>query len=265
MRSRLAPTKSPPTEGPAIVEAEVNASSTRAARTRDPRSVTSNEEEGQWPPGIRWSGPTELRKLAIVAETPRRRSPRAEQEDHDGHSRSGARTGPGAQRSPPLFAHVDLYGTKDRIPAGDLDYIIRPGNVAARREGNDVVLTYLSMVGHSLEAVGRPAPTLKSSTCTGLTAPRRRWEDVLPSSPWKRLHLSTRPADRDTSGLVRGAQLDRAAVSPLSAARAPVLSQQHSLTLPRRRVASTQPIASEAQAFTGARLDGARQRREVGR
>lgn len=33
--------------------------------------------------------------------------------------------------------------------------MIRPGNVEVRREGNDVVLTYLSMVGHSLEAVGR--------------------------------------------------------------------------------------------------------------
>ena len=53
-----------------------------------------------------------------------------------------------------VIEHVDLYGTKDRIPEGDLDYIIRPGNAAVRREGNDVtVLTYLSMVGHSLEAV----------------------------------------------------------------------------------------------------------------
>jgi 2-oxoisovalerate dehydrogenase E1 component len=53
-----------------------------------------------------------------------------------------------------VIEHVDLYGTKDSIPEGDLDYIIRPGNAAVRREGNDVtVLTYLSMVGHSLEAV----------------------------------------------------------------------------------------------------------------
>lgn len=53
-----------------------------------------------------------------------------------------------------VIEHVDLYGTKDRIPDGDLDYIIPPGNAAVRREGKDVtVLTYLSMVGHSLEAV----------------------------------------------------------------------------------------------------------------
>ncbi|GAB7007390.1 alpha-ketoacid dehydrogenase subunit alpha/beta [Nocardioides sp. AN3] len=53
-----------------------------------------------------------------------------------------------------VIEHVDLYGTKDRIPDGDLDYVIPPGNAAIRREGRDVtVLTYLSMVGHSLEAV----------------------------------------------------------------------------------------------------------------
>lgn len=53
-----------------------------------------------------------------------------------------------------VIEHVDLYGTADRVPVGDLDYIIPPGSAAVRREGSDVtVLTYLSMVGHSLEAV----------------------------------------------------------------------------------------------------------------
>lgn len=53
-----------------------------------------------------------------------------------------------------VIEHVDLYGVGDRVPAGDLDYVIPPGNAAVVREGNDVtVLTYLSMVGHSLEAV----------------------------------------------------------------------------------------------------------------
>lgn len=53
-----------------------------------------------------------------------------------------------------VIEHVDLYGTPDRIPDGDLDYVIPPGSAAVRREGNDVtVLTYLSMVGHTLEAV----------------------------------------------------------------------------------------------------------------
>jgi len=53
-----------------------------------------------------------------------------------------------------VIEHVDLYGTADRVPEGDLDYAILPGTAAIRREGADVtVLTYLSMVGHTLEAV----------------------------------------------------------------------------------------------------------------
>lgn len=53
-----------------------------------------------------------------------------------------------------VIEHVDLYGTADRVPDGDLDYIIPPGSAAVRREGSDVtILTYLSMVGHALEAV----------------------------------------------------------------------------------------------------------------
>lgn len=53
-----------------------------------------------------------------------------------------------------VIEHVDLYGSADRVPAGDLDYIIPPGTAAIRREGADVtVISYLSMVGHSLEAI----------------------------------------------------------------------------------------------------------------
>jgi 2-oxoisovalerate dehydrogenase E1 component len=53
-----------------------------------------------------------------------------------------------------VIEHVDLYGTTDRVPEGDLDYIISPGTAAIRREGSDVtVISYLSMVGHSLEAI----------------------------------------------------------------------------------------------------------------
>lgn len=53
-----------------------------------------------------------------------------------------------------VIEHVDLYGTADRVPDGDLDYIIPPGSAAVRREGSDVtILTYLSMVGHALQAV----------------------------------------------------------------------------------------------------------------
>ena len=53
-----------------------------------------------------------------------------------------------------VIEHVDLYGTADTIPEGDLDYVIPPGTAAIRREGSDVtVISYLSMVAHSLEAI----------------------------------------------------------------------------------------------------------------
>lgn len=53
-----------------------------------------------------------------------------------------------------VLEHVDLYGIADRVPEGDLDYVLPPGSAAIRRPGQDVtVLTYLSMVGHTLEAV----------------------------------------------------------------------------------------------------------------
>lgn len=53
-----------------------------------------------------------------------------------------------------VIEHVDLYGTSDRIPETSLDYVIPPGTAAIRRAGEEVtVLTYLSMVGHTLEAV----------------------------------------------------------------------------------------------------------------
>ncbi|MFW8745360.1 alpha-ketoacid dehydrogenase subunit beta, partial [Mesorhizobium japonicum] len=53
-----------------------------------------------------------------------------------------------------VIEHIDLYSRDDRVPEGDLDYIIPPGSAAIRREGSDVtVLSYLSMVHHSLEAI----------------------------------------------------------------------------------------------------------------
>lgn len=53
-----------------------------------------------------------------------------------------------------VIEHVDLYGTMDTVPEGDLDYILPPGRAAIRRAGNDVtVISYLSMVAHSLEAI----------------------------------------------------------------------------------------------------------------
>ncbi|MCU1596945.1 MAG: transporter [Glaciihabitans sp.] len=53
-----------------------------------------------------------------------------------------------------VIEHVDLYSQADKVPDGDLDYILPPGKAAIRREGSDVtVISYLSMVGHSLEAI----------------------------------------------------------------------------------------------------------------
>lgn len=53
-----------------------------------------------------------------------------------------------------VIEHIDLYGTADQLPETDLDYILPPGRAALRLTGTDVtVISYLSMVHHSLEAI----------------------------------------------------------------------------------------------------------------
>ena len=53
-----------------------------------------------------------------------------------------------------VIEHVDLYSHSGDVPVDDLDYQIAFGTAAVRREGRELtILTYLSMVGHSLEAV----------------------------------------------------------------------------------------------------------------
>jgi len=53
-----------------------------------------------------------------------------------------------------MIEHVDVYGTKGTIPDGDLDYHIPFGTARIAREGSELtILTYLSMVHHSLDAV----------------------------------------------------------------------------------------------------------------
>ncbi len=53
-----------------------------------------------------------------------------------------------------VIEHVDLYNSSGAAPVDDLDFVIPPGKAAVRRAGRDLtILTYLSMVGHSLEAV----------------------------------------------------------------------------------------------------------------
>src|SRR5690554_2933409 len=53
-----------------------------------------------------------------------------------------------------VLEHVDLYASSGMAPVDDLDYQIGLGKAAVRREGNELtVISYLSMVAHSLEAV----------------------------------------------------------------------------------------------------------------
>jgi len=53
-----------------------------------------------------------------------------------------------------VIEHVDLYATSGEVPVGDRDYQVPFGKAAIRRGGQDLtILTYLSMVQHSLDAV----------------------------------------------------------------------------------------------------------------
>lgn len=53
-----------------------------------------------------------------------------------------------------VLEHVDLYSSVGPGPVDDLDYCLPVGKAALRREGTDVtIISYLSMVGHCLEAL----------------------------------------------------------------------------------------------------------------
>jgi 2-oxoisovalerate dehydrogenase E1 component len=53
-----------------------------------------------------------------------------------------------------VLEHVDLYAGTGTGPVDDLDYLIPVGKAALRSTGDDVtVISYLSMVGHCLEAL----------------------------------------------------------------------------------------------------------------
>ncbi|MCW2530320.1 MAG: transporter [Pseudonocardiales bacterium] len=53
-----------------------------------------------------------------------------------------------------VIEHVDLYASSGMVPDDDFDYQTPFGRAAIRRTGNDVtVLSYLSMVAHSAEAI----------------------------------------------------------------------------------------------------------------
>ena len=53
-----------------------------------------------------------------------------------------------------VIEHIDLYQREDRVPDGDLDYVIAPNTALVRRAGGEVtVLSYLSMVHRCAEAI----------------------------------------------------------------------------------------------------------------
>ncbi|MGW6460304.1 alpha-ketoacid dehydrogenase subunit alpha/beta [Streptomyces sp. NPDC055078] len=53
-----------------------------------------------------------------------------------------------------VIEHVDLYGLRQDVPEGDLDYQLPLGRAAVRRTGSDItVISYLSMVHKALEAI----------------------------------------------------------------------------------------------------------------
>lgn len=55
-----------------------------------------------------------------------------------------------------VIEHVDLYTSSGIAPVDDFDYHLPVGKAVLRRTGNDLtVITYLSMVKHSLEAIAQ--------------------------------------------------------------------------------------------------------------
>jgi 2-oxoisovalerate dehydrogenase E1 component len=53
-----------------------------------------------------------------------------------------------------VIEHIDLYASSGLVPKDDLDFVLPPGLAAVKRSGQALtVLTYLSMVHHTMEAV----------------------------------------------------------------------------------------------------------------
>ena len=73
-----------------------------------------------------------------------------------------------------VIEHVDLYGTADQVPDGDLDYVIPPGAAAVRRDGLRRHRHQLPLDGRALRRGDRAdrRSTPSSSTCAGSTAHR---------------------------------------------------------------------------------------------
>jgi 2-oxoisovalerate dehydrogenase E1 component len=87
-----------------------------------------------------------------------------------------------------VLEHVDLYASTGTAPVDDLDYRLPVGKAALRRTGDAVtVISYLSMVGHCIEALEQ----------TGISADLidLRWLDRA-SLDWDTIEASVRKTNR---------------------------------------------------------------------
>jgi 2-oxoisovalerate dehydrogenase E1 component len=88
-----------------------------------------------------------------------------------------------------VLEHVDLYASTGTGPVSDLDYRIPVGKAALRSEGDDLtVISYLSMVGHCLEALNQ-VPEVKADLID------LRWLDRA-SLDWDTIESSVKKTNR---------------------------------------------------------------------
>jgi 2-oxoisovalerate dehydrogenase E1 component len=88
-----------------------------------------------------------------------------------------------------VLEHVDLYASTGPGPVDDLDYRIPVGKAALRRSGSDLtVISYLSMVGHCLQALDQVSSI--SADLIDL-----RWLDRA-SVDWETIEASVRKTNR---------------------------------------------------------------------
>jgi 2-oxoisovalerate dehydrogenase E1 component len=78
-----------------------------------------------------------------------------------------------------VIEHADLYKSSGMVPVDDLDYRIPIGKAAVRRNGAELtVLTYLSMVAHTLEAAERAGIDAEVIDLRWLDKASLDWETV---------------------------------------------------------------------------------------
>jgi len=78
-----------------------------------------------------------------------------------------------------VIEHVDLYNSSALGPVDDLDYCLPLGKAAVRRQGSEVtVITFLSMVGHALEAVEKTGVDAEVIDLRWLDRASLDWETI---------------------------------------------------------------------------------------